>query len=163
MTHHLIALLGREYHARQAEKRPNVIQTLLTSINLCTPPMVLPPHLVKFLAKTFGAWHAGMEILQTMNLVLEEDPAIRDAIPDSLAELYAELAEEDLFYGLWRRRSLHNDTNIAASFEENGLWVQASAMYEAAQQKTRTGTLPYAESEYIFWEDNWADAREKLQ
>ncbi|VDC00098.1 unnamed protein product [Peniophora sp. CBMAI 1063] len=163
VTHHLISVLSREYHARQAEKRPNVIQTLLTSINLCIPALVLPPHVIKFLAKTFGAWHAGMELLQTMDLVLEEDPSIRDTIPDSLAELYAELAEEDQFYGLWRRCSLHNDTNIAVSFEQNGMWTQVAAMYEAAQQKTRSGTLPYAESEYIFWEDHWILAQEKLQ
>ena len=36
-------------------------------------------------------------------------------------------------------------------------------MYESAQQGTHSGTLPYAESEYIFWEDHWILAQEKLQ
>ncbi|KAI0028299.1 FAT-domain-containing protein [Vararia minispora EC-137] len=162
-THHLISLLSREYHGRQAENCPNIIQTLLSSFNLCSPPITLPPHLVKYLAKTFGAWHAGMEYLQAMNQNIDEDPAIRETIPDSLAELYAELAEEDLFYGLWRRRSLHTDTGIAISFEQNGMWSQASHVYEIAQQKSRAGSLPFSEVEYIFWEDHWILAAEKLQ
>jgi transformation/transcription domain-associated protein len=162
-THHLISLLSRDYHVRQADKRPNVVHTLLTSVNACSPTITLPPHLVKFLAKTFGPWHAAMEYLQAMNQAIDEDPSIRETIPDSLAELYAELAEEDLFYGLWRRRCLHQDTNIAVAFEQNGMWAQAAQVYEAAQQKSRAGTLPFSEVEYIFWEDHWILASEKLQ
>ncbi|TFY70158.1 hypothetical protein EVG20_g2846 [Dentipellis fragilis] len=163
VTQHMISLLAKEYHIKQAEMRPNVIQTLLAGVNACEPQMTVPPHLVKYLAKTFGAWHAGLEILQSMSRTLEDEASIRDTIFDSLAELYAELAEEDLFYGLWRRRCLHQDTNIAIAFEQNGMWEQASAMYENAQSKSRAGTLPFSEQEYCLWEDHWILAAEKLQ
>ncbi|KAI0068843.1 FAT-domain-containing protein [Artomyces pyxidatus] len=163
VTNYMVSLLSKDYHIRQAEMRPNVIQTILTASNTCTPLMTFPPHLVKYLAKTFGAWHAGLEILQTMNRSLDEEPPFRDIVSDSLAELYAELAEDDLFYGLWRRRCMHQDTNIGIAFEQNGMWEQAATMYENAQSKTKTGSLAFFEPEYCLWEDHWILAQEKLQ
>jgi len=94
----------------------------------------LPPHLVKYLAKTFGAWHVSLEILgASLEYLKDDEPAIRDYVYDSLADVYAELAEDDMFYGLWRRRCLHPETNVAIAFEQNGMWEQASNAYESAQ------------------------------
>ncbi|TFK43492.1 hypothetical protein BDQ12DRAFT_731508 [Crucibulum laeve] len=164
ITNHMINLLSREYHMKQAHLRPNVIQTLLTGIHACTPTMTLPPHLIKFLAKSFGAWHISLEILgASLEYVKDDEPNVRDFVYDSLAEVYAELAEDDMFYGLWRRRCLHQETNIALAFEQNGMWEQASGAYEAAQSKTRAGLIPFTESEFCLWEDHWVLAAEKLQ
>ncbi|EMD40733.1 hypothetical protein CERSUDRAFT_111311 [Gelatoporia subvermispora B] len=164
LTNHMIALLSKDFHIRQAELRPNVIQTLLAGIHACSPPMILPPHLVKYLAKTFSAWHISVEILETsLQAVRDDEVVIRDTIYDSLAEVYAELAEDDIFYGLWRRRSMYSDTNIASAFEQCGMWEQASTIYEAAQSKTRSGAMPYSEIEFCLWEDHWMLAAEKLQ
>ncbi|EJF61235.1 atypical/PIKK/TRRAP protein kinase [Dichomitus squalens LYAD-421 SS1] len=164
LANHMIALLAKEYHVRQAEMRPNVIITLLAGIHACSSPMVLPPHLVKYLAKTFGAWHIAAEMLEaSLNHIREDEVVVRDTIYDSLAEIYAELSEEDVFYGLWRRRSLYPDTNAGISFEQAGMWEQASIMYEAAQTKARAGILPFSESEFCLWEDHWILASEKLQ
>ncbi|KNZ81468.1 Transcription-associated protein 1 [Termitomyces sp. J132] len=161
---HLINLLSKDYHIRQAHLRPNVIQTLLAGIQACSPPMTLPPHLVKFLAKTFGAWYVALEILgASFDQVKDDDPTVRDYVYDSLADVYAELGEEDLFYGVWRRRCLHPETNIALAFEQNGMWEQASLTYESAQSKTRAGSIPFSESEYCLWEDHWILSAEKLQ
>ncbi|KAI0352960.1 atypical/PIKK/TRRAP protein kinase [Trametes cingulata] len=164
ITHHMITLLSKDYHVRQADMRPNVITTLLSGIQACSSPMTLPPHLVKYLAKTFGAWHIATEMLEcSLTYVREDEAVVRDTIYDSLAELYAELAEEDVFYGLWRRRSLYPETNAAISFEQAGMWEQASNMYELAQNRTRSGLLPFSESEFCLWEDHWILAAEKLQ
>ena len=164
LANHMITLLAKEYHVRQAEMRPNVIITLLAGIHACSSPMVLPPHLVKYLARTFGAWHVAAEMLETsLNFIREDEVVVRDTIYDSLAELYAELSEEDVFYGLWRRRSLYPDTNAGISFEQAGMWEQASIVYEAAQNKARAGILPFSESEFCLWEDHWILAAEKLQ
>ena len=162
-TQHMISLLSKDYHARQTELRPNIINTLLAASNLCFPTMTLPPHLIKYLAKTFGAWHAGAEILQTLNTNIEPDHALRDTALDALAELYAEMAEDDLFYGLWRRRCLHAETNVGLAFEQNGIWEHAATMYENAQAKSRAGALAFSEPEYCLWEDHWILASEKLQ
>ncbi|KAG5221804.1 Transcription-associated protein [Salix suchowensis] len=147
LTQHMVTLLSKDYHVRQSELRPNVIQTLLTSIHSCVPPMTLPPHLVKYLAKTYGAWHISLELLTaSLDYIKEDEVTIRDYVYDSLADVYAELAEEDLFYGLWRRRSVHVDTNIALAFEQNGMWEQASLAYESAQTKARSEKLQHWEA-----------------
>ena len=164
VANHMINLLGKEYHVKQAELRPNVIITLLAGIHASPSPIVLPPHLVKYLAKTFGAWHIGTEILESsLHHVREDEIVVRDTIYDSLAELYAELSEEDVFYGLWRRRSLYPDTNAGIAFEQAGMWEQASYTYESAQTRARAGILPFSEAEFCLWEDHWILAAEKLQ
>ncbi|KAM6495848.1 hypothetical protein JOM56_008554 [Amanita muscaria] len=164
ITYHMINLLSKDYHLKQTHLRPNVIQTLLTGIHACTPAMIIPPYLVKYLAKMFGAWYVGLQILEaSMDFLKDDDQAIRDYAFDSLADLYAELAEEDLFYGLWRRRSLHEQTNIALGYEQCGMWEQASSAYETAQSKVRAGAIPYSENEYCLWEDHWILSAEKLQ
>ncbi|KAL0949509.1 hypothetical protein HGRIS_009561 [Hohenbuehelia grisea] len=164
VTQHMISLLSKDYHIRQADVRPNVIQTLLTGINACDPPMILPPHLVKYLAKAYGAWHIGLEILgSSFDHVRDDEVTVRDHLFDSLADIYAELAEDDLFYGVWRRRCLHNETNVAISLEQTGMWEQAALAYENAQSKARNGTIPFVEVEYCLWEDHWMLAAEKLQ
>jgi transformation/transcription domain-associated protein len=163
ITHHMITLLSKEYHIKQAELRPNVIQSLLTSIHKCSPTMLLPPHLIKYLAKTFGAWHVGAEILEGYMDVSEDASPDSMTVFESLAEVYAELAESDVFYGLWRRGSFYSDTNMAVALEQNGMWEQASMMYETAQSKARSGVIPFMDHEYSLWEDHWMLAAEKLQ
>lgn len=163
LTNTIIILLSKEHLNRQVDLRPNVVQTLLAGVKACSPPMSLPPYLLKYLGKTFGAWHICLEILQDSLDHLREEDSIQDTTYDSLAELYAELAEDDMFYGLWRRRCLYPETNAAVSLEQNGMWPQAQAMYEAAQVKSRTGVIPFSEAEYCLWEDHWILAAEKLQ
>ncbi|TRM67802.1 FAT domain-containing protein [Schizophyllum amplum] len=164
ITYHLINCLTREYHTKQAQARPNVVQAFLAGAHACSPPMSLPPHLVKYLAKTYGAWHVGMEILgASLQYVKDDEPNIRDFVYDSLADVYAELAEEDMFYGVWRYRSLHNDTNNSLAFEQIGMWEQAQQTYEIAQTKARNGAIPFTEQEYCLWEDHWILAAQKLQ
>ena len=164
ITYHMINLLSKDYHLKQTALRPNVIQTLLMGIHACTPTMILPPHLVKYLAKMFSAWHVGLEILEaSLEHVKDDDQSVRDYVFDSLADVYAELAEEDLFYGLWRRRSLHEQTNMALAYEQCGMWEQALNAYEVAQSKVRASAIPYSENEYCLWEDHWILSAEKLQ
>ncbi|KAF5390637.1 hypothetical protein D9757_002758 [Collybiopsis confluens] len=164
LTQHMINLLSKEYHVKQAEMQPNVIQTLLTGLHACTPPMILPPHLVKYLAKTFGAWYISLEILgSSLDQLKDDELTLRNHALDSLADVYSELAEDDMFYGLWRRRSLQPETNSAIALEQNGMWAQAMNSYENAQQRARSGAVPYSEQEYCLWEDHWVLAAEKLQ
>ncbi|KAJ3865184.1 hypothetical protein EV359DRAFT_39363 [Lentinula novae-zelandiae] len=164
LTQHMINLLSKEYHIKQAEMRPNVIQTVLIGLHACTPPMILPPHLIKYLAKTFGAWYIALEILASSLEYLKDDElTLRDNALDSLADVYSELAEDDMFYGLWRRRCLQPETNNAIALEQNGMWDQAMNAYETAQQRARSGAIPYTEQEYCLWEDHWILSAEKLQ
>lgn len=164
LTYHIINLLSKDYHTRQSQQRPNVIQTLLEGVYVCSVPLTLPPHLLKYLAKTFGAWHVCLELLTaSLEHTKDDEPQTREYVNDSLAEIYAELAEEDMFYGLWRRRALHIETNIALAYEQNGMWEQAMVVYENAQNKVRSGNIPFTETEFCLWEDHWILGAQKLQ
>lgn len=159
----LVTLLSKDYHMRQQEGKPNVINTMLTAAGKC-PDLQLPPHLVKYLGINYDAWYSGVRILEQIesNMTIENSK-IKETNSDALVEMYANLQEDDMFYGLWRRRSKYFETNAALSYEQVGLWDKAMKMYETAQVKARSSILPYSESEYSLWEDNWILCAEKLQ
>ena len=77
INHHMITLLSKDYHINQADLRPNVIQTLLEGTLACSPPLTLPPHLIKYLAKNFGAWHISIALLEaSLDHVRESIPTV---------------------------------------------------------------------------------------
>lgn len=162
-TPYVVKLLSKEYHRKQIEMRPNVIETFLDGALMCSPPITLPPLLVKFLAKTFNAWYIGFEILTKLSDVYRGDDVLRESCATALSELYAELCEDDMFYGLARSRCVFPETTAALTYEQDGQWPKAIEMYEQAQIKARNGLLPFSEDEYCFWEDHWVLAAQKLQ
>jgi transformation/transcription domain-associated protein len=161
MIRNLTTLFSKDYHNRQADARPNVIQTLLEAIGTYEQ---LPPQLVKYLGMSFNAWHPAIQVLENGEAHPQSDSVkISESNLDALAEMYAGLQDDDMFYGLWRRRSKYTETNSGLSFEQCGMWSRAMQMYEAAQIKARSGVLPYGESEYGLWEDHWILCAQKLQ
>ncbi|KAK6523766.1 hypothetical protein TWF281_001738 [Arthrobotrys megalospora] len=164
LSRSMITLLSKECHHRQMDKRPNVIQSLLAGIEKANPRIVLPPHLIKYISKSFNAWYSALHILEdSANKPPYENPTIKESNLDALAEIYAGIQEEDMFYGLWRRRCQYLETNVALSFEQNGMWDKAQHAYEQAQIKARTGVLPFSQAEYMLWEDHWILCAQKLQ
>ena len=160
----IVTLLTKDYHARQIDKRPNVVQSLLAGAAKAWPECKIPPHVLKFEAKTFDVWYTALVQLEKSAINPEIDSAIaRESNLDALIDLYSSLGEDDLFYGTWRRRSQFVETNAALSFEQNGMWDKAQKMYEAAQIKARTGVIPFSQAEYILWEDHWVICAQKLQ
>ncbi|KAL7273085.1 transcription-associated protein 1 [Rhizina undulata] len=160
----LVALLSKDYHHRQMDKRPNVVQSLFEGVERATPKLTLPPHVVKYLSKTYDAWYTALHLMEDFaNFPPIDSAAVRESNLDALAEMYAAIQEEDMFYGLWRRRAQYLETNAALSFEQNGMWDKAQQMYENAQIKARTGVVPFSHSEYMLWEDHWVLCAQKLQ
>lgn len=165
-----ITLLTRDYHTRQIDTRPNVIQALLHSAANCGAPLCFPPQVVKYLAKTYGAWYEGILLLEqvsdqidTSNPPFRDPQKIKELTDNSINELYSLLSEDDYYFGSWRRRCLFTDTNTALAFEQCGKWQQAQAVYEDAQMKARSGTLAFNEPEYRLWEERWINCTQKLQ
>ena len=160
----MITLLTREYHQRQVSRRPNVIQALLEGTTRAKPRFKIPPHVLKFLSRTYNAWYTALVSLEesAVNPVIDT-PAVRESNLDALVEVYAGLQEDDLFYGTWRRRCKFVETNAALSYEQHGMWDKAQQLYEAAQIKARTGTVPFSQGEYLLWEDHWMLCAQKLQ
>ncbi|KAG7193884.1 uncharacterized protein KQ657_005082 [Scheffersomyces spartinae] len=162
-TRFLVILLSKDYHIKQINSRPNVIQSLLEGISKCDE-LQLPPFAVECLASNFDAWSQGINLLEHISdQSVNGNADMRAVTQDALAKLYAQLKEDDMFYGLWRRRAKYLETIAALSFEQIGLWDRAQQLYETAQIKARSGALPYGESEYALWEDNWILCAEKLQ
>ncbi|RQM08647.1 hypothetical protein DH86_00000368 [Scytalidium sp. 3C] len=160
----IVSLLTKDYHSRQIDKRPNVIQSLVEGTAKAWPECKIPPHVLKFEAKTYDAWYTALVQLEKAAIKPEIDSAmVRESNLDALVELYAGLQEEDLFYGTWRRRCQFVETNAALSYEQNGMWDKAQNMYEQAQIKARTGAIPFSQGEYMLWEDHWILCAQKLQ
>lgn len=158
-----VSLLSKDYHCKRENTKINVVNILLDSVSKIES-LELPPHLVKYIATSYNSWYQSINILESMqegNLI--DNAKILETNEDALLELYINLQEDDMFYGLWRRRAKYSETNIALSYEQVGLWDRAQQLYEAAQVKARSGVLPYSESEYSLWEDNWILCAEKLQ
>lgn len=160
----MVTLLAKDYHHRQMDARPNVIQSILEGVDRAKPALHLPHHMIKFLSRTYDAWYTSIHILEKAAIDPPvESEAVKESNLDALVEMYAGLGEDDMFYGLWRRRSQFLETNAALSFEQNGIWIKAQNLYEAAQVKARSGALPFSQSEYMLWEDHWILCAQKLQ
>ncbi|POS88032.1 Protein kinase-like (PK-like), partial [Erysiphe pulchra] len=160
----MVTLLTKDYHSRQIDRRYNVIQTLLEGATRAWPECKIPPHVLKFEAKTYDAWYTALVHIENAAIKPEIDSKlVRESNLDALVELYAALNEDDLFHGTWRRRCQYVETNAALSYEQNGMWDKAQQMYEQAQIKARTGALPFSQDEYMLWEDHWVLCATKLQ
>ncbi|KAL6722004.1 transcription-associated protein 1 [Lecanora helva] len=160
----LVSLLTKDYHQRQVDRRPNVIQALLEGNARTEPKCKIPPHVVKYLCKTYDAWYTTAISLeaQAMTPLIDSAP-VRESNLDALVEVYSGLQEDDFFYGTWRRRCRFVETNAALSYEQCGEWTRAQGLYDAAQIKARIGATPYSQGEYMLWEDHWTLCAQKLQ
>ncbi|KAF2436802.1 hypothetical protein EJ08DRAFT_644409 [Tothia fuscella] len=160
----ITSLLSKDFHYRQLDARPNCAAALLEGIVRAKPRMKVPPHVVKFVAKTYNVWYTAATYLEdSANNPLVDTAAVRESTLDALIELYSGLEETDLFYGTWRRRCQYVETNAALSYEQIGMWDKAQQMYENAQIKARTGALPFSQGEYMLWEDHWVYCAQKMQ
>ena len=160
----MVSLMTKDYHQRQIDRRPNVIQALLEGIARVRPRFKLPPHVLKFLSKTYDAWYTALNMLEESAIVpIIDTNSVRESNLDALVETYAGLQEDDLYYGAWRRRCKFVETNAALSYEQNGMWDTALNLYESAQVKARTGVVPFSQGEYMLWEDHWVMCAQKLQ
>ena len=160
----MVSLLTKDYHQRQLDRRPNVVQALMEGSVRSKPRCKIPPQVMKYLTKSFDAWYIAAASLEEQVLQPQHDSApVRESNLDALVEVYAGLQEEDFFYGTWRRRCKFVETNAGLSYEQMGMWDKAQGLYEAAQVKARTGAIPYSQGEYMLWEDHWTLCAEKLQ
>ncbi|GAB1218167.1 hypothetical protein ATERTT37_007420 [Aspergillus terreus] len=160
----MVTLITREYHQRQLDKRPNVVQALLEGVVRAKPRFKIPPHVMKYLSRTYDAWYTAATYLEesAINPIIDT-PTVRESNLDALVEVYAGLQEDDFFYGTWRRRCKFVESNAALSYEQQGMWDKSQQLYENAQIKARSGAMPFSQGEYYLWEDHWLICAQKLQ
>lgn len=162
MSRSMLNLLTKEYHIRQIDMRPNVVQSLVEGIGSTGEHFA--PHLVKYCGKQFNAWYQAIQVMENIEAnPVGDSQKVTESNLDALVEMYASLQENDMFYGGWRRRAKYTETNSGLSYEQCGMWNRAMQMYEAAQIKARSGALPYSDAEYAVWEDHWVTCAQKMQ
>ena len=97
------------------------MQAWLQALSQCRPMPRLPAALLKYLARTFGAWHLVLPILQHQALHYPTEPQWYDA----LSELSHQLSDRDLYCALWTKRCCHAESRRALALEQYGAWHAA--------------------------------------
>lgn len=156
----IIALLSKGYHKKQQASRPNVVQALLEGIHLCHPQPRMPSELIKYIGKTYNAWHISLALLESHVMLFMNEPKCSE----SLAELYRLLNEEDISCGLWKRRSITAETRAGLSLVQHGYWQQAQSLFYQAMIKATQGTYnnTVPKAEMCLWEEQWLHCASQL-
>ncbi|KAJ0907922.1 putative non-specific serine/threonine protein kinase [Helianthus annuus] len=147
----IITLLSKDYHKKQQGNRPNVVQALLEGLQLSHPQPKMPSELIKYIGKTYNAWHIALSLLESHVVLFLNDTKCSE----SLAELYRLLNEEDMRYGLWKKRSTA-ETRVGLSLVQHGYWQRAQSLFYQAMVKATQGTYnnTVPKAEMCLWESN---------
>ncbi|KAL8246880.1 hypothetical protein R6Q59_008096 [Mikania micrantha] len=156
----IISLFSKDYHKKQQGNRPNVVQALLEGLQLSHPQPRMPSELIKYIGKTYNAWHIALNLLEShVMLFLNETKC-----SESLAELYRLLNEEDMRYGLWKKRSITAETRVGLSLVQHGYWQRAQSLFYQAMVKATQGTYnnTVPKAEMCLWEEQWLNCVSQL-
>ena len=159
----IINLLSKEYHVRQASARPNVVQALLEGISLSQPQPKIPSELIKFLGKTYNAWHIAIPLLESHVMLFPQETRCFD----SLSELYRQLNEFDMLAGLWKKRSFASETKLGLSCYQHGQWEEcqvlfASAIAQSISDRTGNESPKVNRGEQSLWVECWCNCAHQL-
>ena len=69
---------------------------------------------------------------------------------DALAELYSLLNEEDVLFGLWKKRCSTEETRAALACIQHGFWEPAQDALLEAMRKQATGAYPAGHALFNF-------------
>ncbi|OMO57052.1 hypothetical protein CCACVL1_26034 [Corchorus capsularis] len=149
----MITLLSKDYHKKQQGSRPNVVQALLEGLQLSHPQPRMPSELIKYIGKTYNAWHIALALLESHVMLFMNDTKCSE----SLAELYRLLNEEDMRCGLWKKRSVTAETKAGLSLVQHGYWQRAQSLFYQAMVKATQGTYnnTVPKAEMCLWEEQW--------
>ncbi|XP_068646622.1 uncharacterized protein [Aristolochia californica] len=149
----MIALLSEDYHKKQQASRPNVVQALLEGLHLSHPQPRMPSELIKYIGKTYNAWHIALALLESHVMLFVNETKCSE----SLAELYRLLNEEDMRCGLWKKRSITAETRAGLSLVQHGYWQRAQSLFYQAMIKATQGTYnnTVPKAEMCLWEEQW--------
>ncbi|XP_024004594.1 transformation/transcription domain-associated protein isoform X2 [Eutrema salsugineum] len=156
----MISLLSKDYHKKQQGHRPNVVQALLEGLQLSHPQPRMPSELIKYIGKTYNAWHIALSLLETHVMLFMND----SKCAESLAELYRLLNEEDRRFGLWKNRSITAESRAGISMVQHGFWQRAQSLFYQAMVKATQGTYnnTVPKAEMCLWEEQWLHCATQL-
>ncbi|KAM7263761.1 hypothetical protein ACFE04_001444 [Oxalis oulophora] len=156
----MITLLSKDYHKKQQASRPNVVQALLEGLQLSHPQPRMPSELIKYIGKTYNAWHTALALLESHVVLFINETKCSE----SLAELYSLLNEEDMRCGLWKKRAVSAETKAGLSLVQHGYWQRAQSLFYQAMVKATQGTYnnTIPKAEMCLWEEQWLHCATQL-
>ena len=154
----IISILTKRYHAVQASHRPNVIQGLMEATSLCYPQPKIPPELIKYLGKTYNAWHIAIPLLESHVVIFPEESRCFD----TLVELYSLLSETDMMFGLWKKRFLGSYTHDGINLMQYGYWEEALHVFGEAAVHSTEGRSEGVSREVMLWSEEWCRCAKEL-
>lgn len=163
LNNQLISFLTKEYHLKQQRNQPNVIQAILESISFCEPLPNIPIELIKYLGKTYNAWHIAIYILEKGFFQNIYDNHFQLDI--SLAEIYQLLSEDDIYFSFWKKNCNLEDSKIGLTFEQFQLWKFAQDTYKNVMIKVQEGIYKSEKlsiTEINLWERHWINCAKRL-
>lgn len=154
----IISILSKPYHAVQAQHRPNVIQGLLEGISLSQPQPKIPPELIKYLGKTYNAWHIAIPLLESHVVIFPEETRCFDA----LAELYNLLSETDMMFGLFKKGFQSAFTHTGINLMQYGYWEEALHVFGEAAMHSAEDRVQAPAREVMLWSLEWVRCAKEL-
>ena len=182
-------------HVIQKDCQPSALNTFLEALSRCQPGIAIPATLLKYLGKSHNLWHRASLLLEQRafdklpgDMIITKgetsegeddvDPGpsssaailtptpVREAM-DGLSELYYLLQEEDMWAGLWIKKSKYCETNVAIAYEQQGFFEQAQGAYELAMSKFRSDvnnqpTSTKTMQEVKLWEEHWLRCNKEM-
>ncbi|KAL9657302.1 hypothetical protein ABK040_011522 [Willaertia magna] len=183
-----LALLARDYHAKQYVKYPNVIQALLDGVTktilkessksdrdillgnvMPSPTISISPDMLKFIGKSFNAWSLSIPILEEELRSLISSGTFdekTEKVCNSLCELYRVLKEEDMLCAIWRSCDVTDYTRLMLSLEQRNMWNETQEVLKEMIFGFQKGNIikkRVSHTELHLWEDHWLTCSKKLQ
>lgn len=158
----LCALLVHDHPPKQQQRRPNVVQVLLESAEMCEPRPRISVQYLRYVGKTYNAWHAVLPVLEElsehqthsgMGDMMGDGVEKISEIHSALEELYEALEETDCLHALHRKRCKNPETLYGLSCVQFSFWQKAQDVFH--QQMCKGFALPTAPEEQALLDSFW--------
>jgi transformation/transcription domain-associated protein len=163
----LTSFLSQHYHRKQLKHgggfgyRRNIIQAMLNGILYCRPMPYLPAELIRFLGKTYNAWHTSIAICEQQVFHNEKLKGIDlQQWSEALESLYVELNEKDYGRGIQQMLCKSKETQVSLDLQANGQWKQAQEILTNAISEHAARDLSTYETNG--WRKDWVECCRQL-
>lgn len=158
----LCALLVHDHPPKQQQRRPNVVQVLLESAELCEPRPKISVQYLRYVGKTYNAWHDVLPVLEDLSQqqthvgaadMMGDGAEKVSEIHAALEELYDALEETDCLHALHRKRCKNPETLYGLSCAQFSFWQKSQDVIH--QQMSKGFGSPTAHEEQALLDSFW--------
>lgn len=170
----LVVLMTRDFQKKQFGKKPSVVRALLEGCLRCDPRPEIAPDVLKFLARTFNAWHLCIPALEQKVVSflpevsgvpveeLREGRSVFEYSLECLADLYKVLGEDDAYHGVCRLYPVTQATKVILSLEQQDDWSEAQGLMRTVMTSGDSGET-MSNFEKALLEEHFLSLARKMQ